>query len=228
VDVALRRWLHGERALDGIVLRRPWLALRRTGPGDFDAASLFPALTTKAEERATAPPTDEGPPVPFRIGTLRIVSGSVEFHDETVTPALETSLHLDDASAHDLVLANDGSAGFAFHVESRLEHEPLTLDVSYETAPERSHVTATLVAKETSLARALLYVPLGWQRTEGTMDATLVYERRVEQNTLRQHDLKASLAVHHLALTEPWASEAMLRANRVRVPALVVDLLEQR
>ena len=42
----------------------------------------------------------------FASALLRIVSGSVEFRDETIAPALETSLHLDDASAHDLVLAN--------------------------------------------------------------------------------------------------------------------------
>lgn len=228
IDVALRRWLHGERALDGIVLRRPWIALRRTGPGDFNLASLFPGLVDDADAKAAAPPTDQGPPTPFRIGTLRIVSGSIEFRDETITPALETSLHLDDASARDLVLANDGSAGLAFHVESRIEDEPLTLDVSYDTSADSSHLTAKLVAAHASLARALLYVPLGWQRTAGTMDATVTYERRFEKNALRQHGLKADLSVHDLALTEPWAKDPMLRAKRVRVPALVVDLVQQR
>ena len=64
------------------------------------------------------------------------MSGSIEFLDETITPVLETSLHLDDASARDLVLATDGSAGLAFHVESRIENEPLTLDVTYDTAAD--------------------------------------------------------------------------------------------
>ena len=228
IDVALQRWLHGERALDGIVLRRPWIALRRTGPGDFNLASLFPGLVADANAKAAAPPTDPGPPTPFRIGTLRIVSGSVEFRDETISPALETSLHLDDASARDLVLASDGSAGLAFHIESRIEDEPLTLDVSYDTAADSSHLKAKLQAADASLARALLYVPLGWQRTAGTMDATITYERRFEKNVLRQHGLKANLTVHDLALTEPWSSEPMLRAKRVRVPALAVDLVKQR
>jgi hypothetical protein len=229
VDVALWRWLHGERGLDAIVLQRPWIALRRTGPGDFNLATLLPGLTPEPEPApASAGAADVGPPPPFRIGLLRIVSGSIEFRDETITPALETSLHLDDASAHDLVLANDGSAGLAFHVESRIEDEPLTLDVTYDTGAESSRLTAKLVAAHASLARALLYVPLGWQRTSGTMDATVTYERRLEKGTLRKHGLTADLALHDLALTEPWASAPMLRAKQVRVPALAVDLLKQR
>jgi hypothetical protein len=226
VDVALRRWLRGERVLDAIVLRRPWIALRRTGPGDFNVASLFPTLA--ADAATPSPSAAAGPPTPFRIGLLRIVSGSVEFRDETIDPALETSLHLDDASARDLVFANDGSAGMAFHVESRLEDEPLTLDVDYDTAGDGSHLVAKLEATNASLARALLYVPLGWQRTEGTMDVAVTYERRFEKNALRQHGLKAALTLHDLALTEPWASEPMLRAKRVRVPALAIDLVQQR
>ncbi len=227
VDVALRRWLHGERALDAIVLRRPWVALRRTGPGDFNVASLFPALaaTTGAADSAG---TDVGPPIPLRIGLFRIVSGSIEFHDETTTPALETSLHLDDASARDLILASDGSAGLAFHVESRLENAPLTLDVSYDTATDASHLVARLVTTDASLARALLYVPLGWQRTSGTMNATITYDRRTENGVLRAHTLKADLGLHDLALAEPWADEPMLTAKRVRLPLLTVDLLKQR
>ena len=226
VDVAVRRWLHGERALDGIVLRRPWVALRRTGPGDFNVASLFPGLA--AEAATPSPLADAGPPTPFRIGTLRIVSGSIEFRDETIDPALETSLHLDDASARDLVFANDGSAGLAFHVESRIEDEPLDLDVSYDTTGDGSNLRAKLETTDASLARALLYVPLGWQRTEGTMDAVITYERRLERGTLRQHALTANLTLRDLALTEPWSSEPMLRAKRVRLPALAVDLVKQR
>jgi hypothetical protein len=195
-----------------------WIALRRTGPGDFNLA-LLPGLTADEPEPppASASDADMGPPPPFRIGLLRIVSGSIEFRDETITPALETSLHLDDASAHDLVLANDGSAGLAFHVESRLEDEPLTLDVTYDTGAESSRLTAKLVAAHASLARALLYVPLGWQRTSGTMDATVTYERRLEKGTLRKHGLTADLALHDLALTEPWASAHAARETvRVR------------
>ncbi len=229
VDVALRRWLqHGERQLDAIVLRRPWIALRRTGPGDFNLAALFPALGADAPPTTSGTEVDMGPPTPLRIGLFRVVNGSIEFHDETVTPALETSLYLDDASSRDLVLASDGTAGLAFHVESRLEDEPLTLDVSYDTGTDSSRLTATLVAADASLARALLYVPLGWQRTSGTMHATVTYERRVEKNALRKHGLKAELALHDLALTEPWAKEPMLRAKRVRIPTLAVDLLKQR
>jgi hypothetical protein len=228
VDVAVRRWLAGERALDALVLRGPWIALKRTGPGDFDLASLFPALTTETATSPATPSAEMGPPTPFRIGMLRIVSGSVEFRDETIVPVLETSLHLDDATAHDLVLATDGSAGLAFHVESRIENEPLTLDVSYATEAASSHLAATLVATNASLARALLYVPLGWQRTSGTMDATMTYERRFENHTLREHRLKATLVLHDLALTEPWATEPMLRAESVRVPALAVDFVKQR
>jgi hypothetical protein len=71
-------------------------------------------------------------------------------------------------------------------------------------------------------------VPLGWQRTSGTMDATVTYERQVTKNVLQKHGLKADLSLHDLALTEPWANEPMLRAKRVRVPALAVDLLKQR
>jgi hypothetical protein len=228
VDVALRRWLDGERALDALILRRPWVSLRRTGPGDFNLASLFPTLQAAMTAATATTAEDMGPPIPLRIGALRIVSGSIEFHDETTVPVLETSLHLDDATARDLVLATDGSAGLAFHVESRIENEPLTLDVSYDTAPESSHLTATLVAAEASLARALLYVPLGWQRTSGTLDATVTYERRAEKNVLRHHGLKAVLALHDLSLTEPWATEPMLRAALVRVPALAVDFIKQR
>ncbi len=229
LDIAVRRWLDGERAVDAIVLERPWIALRRTARGDFNVATLLPGLQADAAAAADASPeVDIGPPNPVRIGLFRIVRGSVEFRDETLSPALETSLHLDDASARDLVLATDGSAGLAFHVESRLEGEPLTLDVTYDTAPRSSHLTATLVTTDASLARALLYVPLGWQRTSGTMDATITYERRLEDGTLRAHGLKARLALNDLALTEPWATEPMLRAARVRVPTLAVDFVQQR
>lgn len=227
-DVALRRWLDGERAIDAVVLERPWIALRRTVRGDFNVATLFPALLADAAAAAETPAADVGPPNPMRIGLLRIVSGSIEFHDETLSPALETSLHLDDANARDLVLASDGTAGLAFHVESRLEEDPLTLDVSYDTATQSSHLKATLVTTDASLARALLYVPLGWQRTSGTMDATITYERRFEGGALRSHGLTANLTLNDLALTEPWAPQPMLQARRVRVPALAVDLVKQR
>lgn len=228
-DVAVRRWLDGERAVDAIVLERPWIALRRTARGDFNVATLFPALQADAAAAAeTSPEIDVGPPNPVRIGLFRVVRGSVEFRDETLSPALETSLHLDDASARDLVLASDGSAGLAFHVESRLEGEPLTLDVTYETATRSSHMKATLETTDASLARALLYVPLGWQRTSGTMDAKITYERRFEEGALRAHGLKATLTLNDLALTEPWSTEPMLRAARVRIPALAVDLVKQR
>jgi len=231
LDVAVRRWLDGERAVDAIVLERPWIALRRTARGDFNVATLFPVLQADAAAAAAAeksPEIDVGPPNPVRIGLFRIIRGSVEFRDETLSPVLETSLHLDDASARDLVLASDGTAGLAFHVESRLEGEPLTLDVTYDTATRSSHLKATLETTDTSLARALLYVPLGWQRTSGTMDAKITYERRFEEGTLRAHGLKANLALNDLALTEPWATEPMLRAARVRIPALAVDLVAQR
>lgn len=229
LDVAIRRWVDGEHAVDAIVLERPWIALRRTPRGDFNVATLFPGLQDDAAAAAEPPAdVDVGPPNPVRIGLFRIIRGSVEFRDETLSPVLETSLHLDDASARDLVLASDGTAGLAFHVESRLEGEPLTLDVIYDTATRASHLKATLVTSDTSLARALLYVPLGWQRTSGTMDATLTYERRFEDGTLRTHGLKADLTLNDLALTEPWADEPMLQAARVRVPALAVDLVKQR
>lgn len=229
VDVAVRRWLDGERAVDAIVMERPWIALRRTARGDFNVATLFPGLQADAAAAAESPAdADVGPPNPVRIGLFRIIRGSVEFRDETLSPVLETSLHLDDASARDLVLASDGTAGLAFHVESRLEGEPLTLDVTYDTATRSSHLKATLVTTDTSLARALLYVPLGWQRTSGTMDAKVTYERRFENDTLRAHGLKADLTLKDLALTEPWATEPMLRAARVRVPTLAVDLVKQR
>ena len=228
VDVAVRRWLAGERALDALELRRPWIALRRTGPGDFDVARLCPALGASSAPAAGAPEAPAGPPRPWRIGEFRIVSGSVEFRDETIVPVLETSLHLDDATAHQLVFATGGAATIAFHVESRIENEPLELDVSYETAPDSSHVQATLHAVGASLARALLYVPLGWQRTSGTLDATIIYERRVEKDQLRQHGLRAALVLHDLALTEPWTAEPMLRAKRVGVPGAAVDFIKQR
>lgn len=229
VDVAVRRWLHGERALDAVVLRRPWVALHRTGAGDFNVVELFPSITSDASRASPATqPADMGPPTPVRIGLLHVLNGSIEFRDETTTPVLETSLYLDDASARDLVLASDGSAGLAFHVASRLENAPLTLDVDYDTSTDGSRLTAKLVAAEASLARALLYVPLGWQRTSGTIDATVTYERRMEKDRLVRHTVAADLAIHDLALTEPWAAEPMLQAKTVRVPALVVDLVKQR
>jgi hypothetical protein len=73
--------------------------------GRLQLAALFPATTASSDATATA---EIGPPNPFRIRRLRIVSGSVEFRDETTVPVLETSLHLDDASARDLVLAGGG------------------------------------------------------------------------------------------------------------------------
>ena len=228
VDVALRRWMHGEPAIDAIVLVRPWVSLQRTPAGDFNVAALFPALAAKSTPAPSSSVPSLGPPTPVRIGLFRIRSGSIEFRDETTNPVLETSLHLDDASARDLVLATDGSAGLAFHVESRLEDAPLTIDVAYATDIGGSRLSAKLVATDASLARALLYVPLGWQRTSGTMDATLTYERRIESDRLTRHSVQANLAVHDLALTEPWATEPMLRATSVRVPALTVDLLKQR
>lgn len=228
VDVALRRWLHGEPAIDAIVLTRPWVSLQRTPTGDFNVAALFPAVAAKSAAATNSSVPSLGPSTPVRVGMFRIRSGSIEFRDETTSPVLETSLHLDDASARDLVLATDGSAGLAFHVESRLENAPLTIDVAYATDADGSQLNAKLVATDASLARALLYVPLGWQRTSGTMDATLAYERRVEKDRLTRHSVRADLAVHDLALTEPWATEPMLRARTVRVPALTVDLLEQR
>ncbi len=225
LDVALRRWLNGERALDALVLRRPWVSLQRTGPGDFNLATILPGLTAA---RPSSAAEEVGPPVPFRIRRLRIVSGSIEFRDETTVPVLETSLHLDDASARDLVIASGGTATFAFHIESRLEREPVTLDLGYDSGPDSSRLEAKLVAKGVSLARALLYVPLGWQRTAGTLDATLTYERRLEKNVLKRHGLSALLVLRDLALTEPWASEPMLRATHVKVPSLTVDLIAQR
>jgi len=225
VDVGLRRWLAGEQRLDAVVLRRPWLALHRTATGDFNMAGLSPSV-------ATAPAPSGGPNVgaspPLHIGVFRILNGSIEFHDETITPALETSLYLDDASARDLVLAGDGTTGLAFHVESRIDGAPLTLDLSYDAEGDTSSLTMKLVAADASLARALLYVPLGWQRTTGTMNASVTYARRTEGGALREHVLRADLTLHDLALTEPWADEAMLQAKRVRVPSLSVDLVRQR
>jgi hypothetical protein len=226
VDVAVRRWLDGERGLDALVLRRPWIALRRTGPGDFDLATMLHPRATS--DPAAPPATDPGPPTPFRIARFEIQNGSIEFRDETTVPALETSLHLDDATARDLVLDTGGSGTVSFHIESRIEDEPLTLDVSYEGGQDASHLTVTLEASNASLARALLYVPLGWQRTSGTIDARITYERRVANATLRKHGLTAVLTLHDLALTEPWAKEPMLKAKTVRVPALTVDFVGQR
>jgi hypothetical protein len=228
IDVAVRSWLRGERGLDGLVLRRPWVALRRTGPGDFDLATMFRPRARADGRDTSAEAKDTDASAPFRIARFEIQNGGIEFRDETTVPALETSLHLDDATARDLVLDTGGSGTLDFHIESRIEDEPLTLDVSYDGGADTSRLLVTLEASNASLARALLYVPLGWQRTSGTMDARITYERHVEKGKLRKHGLSAVLTLHDLALTEPWADEPMLRAESVRVPALAVDFIAQR
>lgn len=230
IDAPIRSWLAGDRHLDSVVLRRPWIALRRTATGDFDIAKLAPKLapTATAGTPDAAASANIGPPPPFRIGLFRIRNGSIEFHDETTSPELETSLYMDDARARDLVLAGDGRIGLSFHIESRIDNDPLTLDLGYIDEGDTSSLTVELVVARASLARALLYAPFGWQRTSGTMDATVTYARRSQGGLLREHVLRADLALHDLALTEPWAEAPMLRAKGVRLPSLTVDFVKQR
>ena len=84
IDVALRPLRARELLITRVVLRRPWVALRRTPGGDFNVAALFPA--------AGGSPQPAPSPVPsaaeraLRVQALRIEGGSVEFRDETTSP----------------------------------------------------------------------------------------------------------------------------------------------
>jgi Domain of Unknown Function (DUF748) len=217
IDVALRDWLDGVPALDALVLREPWVGIRRTADGDVNLAVLLRGAPTEPEEAGKA--------AVVRIGALRIVDGSVEFHDETTTPVLQTKLYVDEAVADGVAIDLSGQGEVAIHLESRLEQEPLTLDVGYRAQGADSSLEAKLTTGGLALERAFLYVPLGWQRVSGTLATTVAYTREVKDGKLVRHRLDADARLADVVLVEPWSPEPSLRAARIRVPKASVDLL---
>ncbi len=224
VNVALRRWVGGERLFDSVVVERPWVALQRTASGDFNLAALFRAHAEPATS-AEPPPADDRS---LRVATFRIVGGSVRFRDETTTPVLETSLYLDDVEAHDVALSGGGAAEIRLRAASRLDEAPMTLDLTYRASADHSDLAAHFAVTGASLSRTLLYVPLGWQKVAGTIDVELTYQRRIVGGALRAHSLGAQAHLRDVAIGEPWAVEPSLRAKRVRLGEIAVDLIRRR
>jgi hypothetical protein len=228
IDVALRPLLARELVITRLVLRRPWVALRRTPSGDFNVASLFPSAGASPMPPPLAAPARDAAERALRIGELRIEGGSVEFRDETTSPVLETALHLKDVTADDLVIALAGRTDVRCHLESRLERRPLTLDLTYRATGADTSLNAKLTTAGASLARTLLYLPLGWRQVTGTLDATLDYARETADGSLRRHTIAATASIRDLALGEPWASAPTFRAHGARLQSIAVDFVRRR
>lgn len=230
VGIALRSLLAGTLRVDQLVLVDPWVGLRRMPGGDFNVSTLFQAAAAapSPSPRATPAAVVREDASTLAIRRLRIEGGTVQFRDETTAPVLETSLYLEDIIADDLAVALSGTTAVTLHLESRLEREPLTLDLSYRAQAGDSTLRVRLRTAGASLARTLLYVPLGWQQVSGTLDVALDYVREIVQGRLAAHTLTAAATLHDVALAEPWAPGPTVRAARVHVPALVVDFVRQR
>ncbi len=228
VTIALRSLVRGRLQADELVLVDPWVGLRRTASGDFNLSALFPAPPSSPLPVATPAATAPGDDRTFAVRRLRIEGGAVQFRDEATSPMLETSLYLEDIVADDLILDLSGKTNVTVHLESRLEREPLTLDLTYRAQAGDSSLRARLVTAGASLARTLLYVPVGWQQVSGTLDVALDYVHESKDGRLATHTLTAAATMHQVALVEPWASAPALRASRIRIPALMVDFVRQR
>jgi Domain of Unknown Function (DUF748)/AsmA family len=223
VNVSARHLLAGELALDALALDQPWIDLRRTASGDFNLAAVLARLDGASGTAASA----AAPPL-LKIARFRIRRGSVEFHDETTRPPLDTSLYVDDAVARDLELAQTGEGNLALHLESRVAEQQLTLDLAYVAHAADSDLRVTLITTHASLARVLVDVPLGWQQVSGSLDATLTYRREVTGGRLHTHGVEARVTLHDVALGEPWAEEPPLRAGLIRLDNVSADLLTQQ
>jgi hypothetical protein len=224
VDVAARRLVRGEIVLERLVLRRPWVGLTRTAGGDFNVAALFGRAAPTGEGAGPRASWFAGP---VRVEAFRVAGGSVDFRDETISPALETSFNLEDVNAADVTLAAESRTAISLRVKSSLDREPLIVDLDYHVDGADSSVQARLATRGASLARSVLYLPIGWQRLSGTADLTVRYTRKVVGGEIRVHQLRATGRLTDLALAEPWLNEATLTARRVRLGAITVDLLRQ-
>ena len=222
-DVGLRRFLAGDATLSRLVVNHPWVDLRRTPGGDFNVAAL---LRTPAAPGPTAPEPAAGRRI--HIGSLRITGGSIEFRDETTAPALETSLHLEDVAADGLTIALSGPTNVELHLASRLEQQPLTLDLEYHASGDDSRMHVGLATAGVSLARTLLYVPLGWQQVSGTLDLALSYAREVRAGKLRSHALTGHARARDITIAEPGAAEPNVRAASATLAKIGVDFVRRR
>jgi uncharacterized protein involved in outer membrane biogenesis len=228
ITMALRALFAGRLQVDELVFVDPWIGLRRTAGGDFNLSALSPAVRPSprpGDAPASATPAGDRT---LAVRRLRIEGGAVQFRDEATSPILETSLDLEDIVADDLTVDLSGSANVTVHLESRLEREPLSLDLTYRAQDADSSLRARLATAGASLARTLLYVPVGWQQVSGTLDVAFNYVHDVSDGQLTAHTLTAEATMHQVALVEPWSPSPALRAGRIRIPALVVDFVRQR
>ncbi|HEY2385994.1 MAG TPA: DUF748 domain-containing protein [Candidatus Binatia bacterium] len=219
-DLALRRLLAGDLAFHRLTVRDPWVALRRTVDGDFDLGAVLAAPTS-----AAAP---DSPVRSIVVEQLRVDGGSIEFKDETVRPALSTSMQLEDVTADDLEVAFTGRTDVQLDLASRIEEAPVQMSVAYRARGADSRLKIDLRTKGVSLARTLFYVPLGWREASGALDATLSYTREVVGGHLRAHAVTGHAVARDLALADPGATEPRVQAKRVRVGHLDVDLVARR
>jgi hypothetical protein len=216
-DLALRRLLAGDLAFHRLVVREPWIALRRTADGDVDLGAVLAAP-------AVAPAADS-PVRSVVVEQLRVEGGSIDFKDETARPALSTSMQLEDVTANDLEIAFTGRTDVQLDLASRIEEAPVRLSVAYRARGADSRLKIDLRTKGASLARTLFYVPLGWREVSGALDATLTYTREVVGGHLRAHTVSGHAVAHDVAFADPGATEPRVRAKRARVGHLDVDLV---
>ncbi len=224
-DLALKRLLRGELALDSLTLVQPHLTVRRTSSGDIDLAALLPS---EAEE-PPAPTTEAEVPdqTPVDIGILRVRDGSVEFHDETTTPPIATIARIDRADADDLHLTLGGQAQITLRMTSRIEDDTFDLELTYDAAGEDSNLAASLRTTGASLARVLVHARLAWEHVAGTIDAEVTYQRTVKDGTLTAHHVSLDATGTDLALADSAAEEATFRAGSATLTDLAVDLAAQ-
>jgi hypothetical protein len=234
--IAVRRLWEGDVVLRRLSVKQPWVALRRTASGDFNLGALLGAPAAAPSPSASPRPTASASPEaraapPGRsivVEALRVSGGSIEFRDETTSPILETSLHLEDVAADDLTIALSGRTSAKVHLASRVEHQPLTLDLAYDAGSEGSRLVVDLASTGVSLARTLFYVPVGWRRVSGTLDLALTYRRELAGEHLRTHTLTGHASARDVALAEPWASEPTVRAAQARIGRIAVDFVQRR
>lgn len=233
-DFAMRRLVAGDVVVRALLVRDPWVDLRRTAAGDFNLAALLrPPAASPTPPAGPAQPSDAALPPPdaersIVIDRLRIAGGSVEFQDATTTPALTTSLYLDDVAADDLAIVLSRRARVRLRLASRLEQKPLALEVDYAATGDDSTLRLVLATEGVPLARSILYLPLGWRRASGTLDLHLTYLREVRGGELRSHTLTGDAVAHDVAFAEPQTDEETVRAGRARIGKIAVDFVRRR
>ncbi len=242
VEADVARLLAGDVTLRALTITDPWMDLRRTAGGDLNLASLLRApadaaptpsagavrLPVPAASPARSATDVETPTRNLVIEHLRIRGGAIVFRDETTAPTLETSLYLDDVAADDVAVALSRRTRIQLRLASRLEKRPLTLDLEYAADAEDSRLRLQLATTGVSLARTVIYLPLGWRHVSGTLDLTLAYARDVAGGRIRSHALDAAATAYDVAFAEPGATEPTVRAGRARIGAITVDFLRRR